>query len=82
LLIAGRFLKRAGGVAHVVSCLPSKCEAQSSNTNTTKKTEKYQVRLYVCIYYTFLIHLTSEDFLPNNKYVAVISSYFILLRDS
>lgn len=30
----------------------------------------------------YLIILTSEDFLPNNKYVAVISSYFILLRDS
>jgi hypothetical protein len=29
--------KRAGRVTHVVDCLPSKCEALSSNPSTTKK---------------------------------------------
>jgi hypothetical protein len=29
--------KRAGRGAQVVECLPSKCEALSSNANTTKK---------------------------------------------
>jgi hypothetical protein len=29
--------KRADGVAHVVECLPSKCEALSSSPSTAKK---------------------------------------------
>jgi hypothetical protein len=31
---------RAGGVIHVVECLPSKCEASSSNPSTAKKKKK------------------------------------------
>jgi hypothetical protein len=30
-------VKRAAGVAQVVECLPSKCAALSSNTNTEEK---------------------------------------------
>jgi hypothetical protein len=30
-------IKRVGGVAQVVQCLPSKCEALSSTTSTTKQ---------------------------------------------
>jgi hypothetical protein len=32
---------RTGGVAQVVKCLPSKCEALSSNPNTEKKKKVY-----------------------------------------
>jgi hypothetical protein len=32
--------KMAGGVAQGVECLPSKCKALSSNTNTTKENKE------------------------------------------
>jgi hypothetical protein len=36
--------KRAGGVAQVIECLPSKCEALSSNPSTEKKKKKGRER--------------------------------------
>jgi hypothetical protein len=38
---------RAGGMVHVIESLPSKCEALSSNPNTTKKTKKQKAFLLV-----------------------------------
>jgi len=37
---------------------------------------------FLCFFGFVRMELTSDDFLPSSKYVAVISSYFILLRDS
>lgn len=37
---------------------------------------------FLCFFAFLRMVLTSDDFLPSSKYVAVISSYFILLRDS
>jgi hypothetical protein len=42
--------KQAGGMAQVVECLPSKCEALSSNSNITKgkkKKKKEEGKQYV-----------------------------------
>jgi hypothetical protein len=39
--------KRAGNMAQMVELLPSKCEAQSSKPNTTKK-ERKRVQIAQC----------------------------------
>jgi hypothetical protein len=38
--------KRVGGVAQVVACLPSKCEALSSNHRTAKTIERNTMKKY------------------------------------
>jgi hypothetical protein len=37
---------RACGVAHVVECLPSKCEALSSTASTAKKKKKKPIEIF------------------------------------